>query len=133
MDIGKIVDLGSKQVSQDDDRMVRYLTVEYEGIGTVEYQGEDINQIMLAWCITVHKFQGSASPYIMVVMSSEAQIMMSKELVYTALTRASEYVRIVGHERCWKEAPLHSAIRKRYTNMLPIIRHIKTKKTLKVI
>jgi len=132
-DIGYIVSLGSKRISDDNDKMTRYVVVEYDGVGKVEYCGEDLNQIMLAWCITVHKFQGSASPYILFVMSSEANIMMSKELVYTAITRASKAIKIFGNNRCWKEAPLHSAIRKRYTNMIPIMRHLHTGKTLRVV
>ena len=132
-DIGHIVDVGRKVVDPRlDDKSVRFISVEFCGGGTIDYVGEEFEQLALAWVITVHKFQGSSSPHIVFVMSNEAKIMMSKELVYTALTRAERHIDIFGHEGMWRLAPTHSVIHKRYTNMQAIIRHLRTGKTILV-
>jgi ATP-dependent exoDNAse (exonuclease V) alpha subunit len=71
---------------------------------------------------------------ILLVLSMEAQIMMSKELVYTAFTRAEKRLDIIGHDQMLRIAPQKSIVRKRYTNMRTIIKGLKTgEKLLKVL
>ena len=129
-DIGTIVDLGEKVVNrQVNDKSEKFITVDFYG-NQITYLGDDIDQIRLAWCITVHKYQGSQSPYIMFVMSHEAQRMMTKELVYTAFTRAEEHLDVYGSLRMLATAPTQSALRQRYTNMIPIIRQLRENSTI---
>jgi len=133
-DIGHIVSVGEKLIDpQVSDKKERYMTVNFYGTDHC-YLGDDINQIRLAWAITVHKFQGSQSPNIIFIMADEQRIMMSKELVYTAFTRASQKLDIYGHINMLELAPTRSSIRKRYTNVINIIEGIRTNtETLQVM
>jgi exodeoxyribonuclease V alpha subunit len=115
-DMGKIVDLGEKILDPTvSDKRERYVVVDFYG-EEKGYVGNEIDQLQLAWAITVHKFQGSQSKNIVFVMASEAQVMMSKELVYTAFTRASEQLDIFGHKNMLRIAPMKSIVKERYTN-----------------
>ena len=109
------------------------IEVEYYG-DFVRYYDDEIDQIILSWAITVHKFQGSQAKNIFLVLANEAQIMMSKELVYTAFTRAEKMLDVYGHEGMLRMAPSKSVIRKRYTNMCAIIDGLRNKEqVLKVL
>ena len=124
-DMGKVVGLGRKVVNPDEsDEEDDYITVNFYGRDHV-YFGKEIEQLKLAWVITVHKFQGSQSPYVIFVMANEARILMSKELLYTALTRAEKRVDIYGHINMFKLAPTKSIVKKRYTNMNNLIIELK--------
>lgn len=133
-DMGVIKDLGEKTVdSSVSDKKERFLTIEFYG-DELTYFGSEVDQLQLAWAITVHKFQGSSAKNIIFVMANEAHIMMSKELVYTAFTRAEKQLDIFGNEGMLRIAPTRSIVRKRYTNVKRIIEEFKTnKKLLKVL
>jgi len=66
----------------------------------------------------------------MFIMASEAQCMMSKELVYTAFTRAEKFLNVYGSKEMYKIAPTKSVVKKRYTNMNKIIQEFQTGETL---
>jgi exodeoxyribonuclease V alpha subunit len=124
-DMGKVVDVGRKIIKpQESDEEDDFVAVNFYGNEHI-YFGEEIEQLKLAWCITVHKFQGSQSPNIIFVMADEARILMSKELLYTAMTRAEKNLEIYGHINMFKLAPTKSVVRKRYTNMNDMIIEMK--------
>ena len=129
-DMGTITDLGERiKDPLKSDVKERFITVQFYK-EEITFWGDEIDQIQLAWCITVHKFQGSQAKNIIFVMASEAQIMMSKELVYTAFTRAEKQLDIFGHSNMLRIAPTKSVVRVRYTNLRRIIESYKTKQLL---
>jgi exodeoxyribonuclease V alpha subunit len=129
-DMGVIIDAGHKILKPDEtDKKQSYLTVKFYG-NELMFTDDEIDQLKLAWCITIHKFQGSQAPNIMFVLSSEAQIMASKELVYTGMTRAEKHLDIYGDWETFQLAPMKSAIRKRYTNMNNVISELRNNKRL---
>jgi exodeoxyribonuclease V alpha subunit len=133
-DMGIIVDLGNKVLDPSvSDQRVDFIIVDFYG-DHVTFLGEEINQLKLAWCITVHKFQGSQSKAVLFVMADEARIMMSKELVYTAFTRAEKYLSIFGSKSMLRMAPQRSVVKKRYTNFRNIIAELdQNRSVLKVL
>ena len=133
-DMGVIVDLGEKIIdSSASDKKEQFVTVQFIE-DKLTYFGTEIEQFQLAWAITVHKFQGSSSKNVIFVMANEAQIMMSKELVYTAFTRAEKQLDVFGNDGMLKMAPTRSSVRKRFTNLKRIIEEFRTnRKILKVL
>jgi exodeoxyribonuclease V alpha subunit len=132
-DMGVIIDLGRDVVGDDSDKEEAFIKVSFYGDERL-YVGDEIEQLKVAWCITVHKYQGSQSPYVMFIMASEAEIMMSKELVYTAFTRAEKFLNVYGSKNMLQVAPTKSVVKKRYTNMNKIIQELKTgEKLMKVL
>ena len=124
-DMGVIVDLGRGIVNPNSDKEENYINVSFYG-DERQYVGDEIEQLKLAWCCTAHKYQGSQCKYVVFVMSSEAECMVSKELVYTGLTRAEKFLYVFGSKSMFKLAPIKSVIKKRYTNMCKIIQELKT-------
>jgi len=130
-DMGQVVGVGV-MTKPNSDKKDQYVCVDYYGKETI-YWGSEIDDIMPSWCITVHKFQGSQEKEILFVMSQEASRMMSKELVYTAFSRAEEQLMIFGHKKMLAECVNKSVVRDRYTNLKWILREIKGEKIFKSI
>jgi exodeoxyribonuclease V alpha subunit len=70
------------------------VTVEFAS-GPAEVKGKALADLLHGWAITVHRAQGSEFPAVVVVLSPEAGRLMSRPLVYTALTRAQRHLSIV--------------------------------------
>ncbi len=129
-DMGIIVDIGERAKDiKVSDQQEKFVTVAYYD-RELTYYGESIDEIILAWAITVHKFQGSQSKEILLILASEAQIMMTKELVYTAFTRAEKMLHVMGHANMLRVAPTRSSIRKRYTNLIKLLEEHKKQEIL---
>ena len=123
-DMGEVISTGI-MCKPNSDKRDQYVVVDYYGKETT-YWGSDIDDIMPAWCITVHKFQGSQEKEILFIMSQEAKNMMSKELVYTAFSRAEEQLTIFGHKKMLAECVNRSVVKERLTNFKWIMQEITT-------
>lgn len=73
----------------------RIVTVEFAH-GERTFEGEQTNTLMPAWALTVHKSQGGEWPVVVLVLDPTQYHMLTRELVYTAATRAREGLLIVG-------------------------------------
>ncbi|MBO4622784.1 MAG: ATP-dependent RecD-like DNA helicase [Bacilli bacterium] len=89
-DIGYIND-----ILIDGDKLIK-LTVTYD-IGDVEYGSDELDEIMLAYAISIHKSQGSEFPLVIVPFSFKYYIMLKRKLIYTAITRAKKYLIMMGN------------------------------------
>ncbi|GAF77739.1 unnamed protein product [marine sediment metagenome] len=134
-DMGIVVDLGRKVLDPSkSDQKEDFIVVNFYGDDITFFGDDEISNLQLAWCITVHKYQGSQSPYIIFVMAGEAHNMMSKELVYTAFTRAEKFLCIYGNIKMLRKAPHESVVKKRYTNMVNIVKEMReNRKILQVM
>lgn len=74
------------------------LIVEFSG-REVEYGQFETDQISLAYAITAHKSQGSEYPIVIIPLHTQQYIMLNRQVVYTAITRAKKLVMIVGNYR----------------------------------
>ncbi len=63
--------------------------------GPAEVKGKALGDLLHGWAITVHRAQGSEWPAVVVVLPPEAGGMLSRPLVYTALTRAQRHLSVV--------------------------------------
>lgn len=79
------------------------LSVNYEGRKVV-YSLKDIDQIKLAYGITIHKSQGSEFPIIIIPIHKSNENFLNMNLLYTAITRAQNYVIVVGDEEVFLNA-----------------------------
>lgn len=84
--IGKVVDIVPKE----------YIVVDFIQQGRVVIPYDIVSNIELAYAVTAHKMQGSQSPYVIVGIDMGAYTLLSKEWVYTALTRAKKYCCLIG-------------------------------------
>lgn len=72
------------------------LTVEVADVGLVVYDFGELNELKLAYCLSVHKSQGSQADGVVVVVVPEHEYMLTRKLFYTAVTRARTTVLVLG-------------------------------------
>jgi exodeoxyribonuclease V alpha subunit len=83
--------------------------------GTLQIKKEDLCDMDLAYAITIHKSQGSEFPLVHIVLPSHASHMMSRRLLYTAVTRAKQQVMIYSQGDSMRDAIADKGERRRYT------------------
>ncbi|MEI6499877.1 MAG: ATP-binding domain-containing protein, partial [Armatimonadota bacterium] len=86
-------------------------------LGPVVYQFQDLDELELAYALTVHKSQGSEYPAVVMVMHSTHYIMLKRNLLYTALTRAQRLAVIVGDRKGLYKAVKTADEKDRYTRL----------------
>ncbi len=83
----------------------------------VLYQGQDLIQLTLAYGISVHKSQGSEYPVIIMPVIISHYIMLQRNLIYTALTRAKKLAIFIGDKKALLIAVKNNKVAKRYTKL----------------
>jgi exodeoxyribonuclease V alpha subunit len=73
----------------------------------IEYSFAQLDNVMLAYSITIHKSQGSEFPVVVIPISTQHSMMLQRNLLYTAVTRGRHLVILVGEERAMQQA-VHS-------------------------
>lgn len=81
----------------------------------VTYEGNEVEELQLAYAMSVHKSQGSEYPQIILCMVPSHYIMLQRNLFYTAVTRAKEEVLVVGSRKAVRTAVENDKMRKRYS------------------
>ena len=99
----------------DVDAEAHSLTVRYDDERNVTYEYGQLEELELAYCISVHKSQGSESPAVVMPVTGGPKMLLTRNLFYTALTRARELVVLVGSERVIEEMVGNNYITVRYT------------------
>ncbi len=87
-DIGYILDIINQTVK-----------VEFEDNKQVTYQLNELEELTTAYCISIHKSQGCEFPAVIVAVSGGSYAILTKNLLYTAITRAKDMVVLVGDEK----------------------------------
>ncbi len=106
-DIGEIAAIDTER---------RTFTVAFEQ-GAVSYDFGELDQLELAYALTIHKSQGSEYPAVVIVIHSSHYVMLQRNLLYTALTRAEQMVCIIGNRRGIYKAISTAPARQRYTHL----------------
>ncbi|WFA08701.1 ATP-dependent RecD-like DNA helicase [Tissierella sp. Yu-01] len=83
----------------------------------VEYDFKQLDELRLAYATTVHKAQGSEFPVIIMPISSGPPMLLTRNLFYTAITRARKLVVLVGEERYMQMMIRNNIIAKRYSSL----------------
>ncbi len=97
------------------------LSVGFDG-RQVHLTGEQLREIEPAYAITVHKSQGSEYPAVLIVLHPGHRIMLRRNLLYTAITRAATFCCIIGSRRAVRLAVGISGSQDRYTMVADLLR-----------
>ena len=76
--------------------LIYYFARFYYILTGLRYKGQDINNISLAYAISIHKSQGSEFPVVILPIFPSYRVMLNKKLLYTAVTRAKDYLVLIG-------------------------------------
>jgi exodeoxyribonuclease V alpha subunit len=106
-DIGRI-----QQIDFDEQRL---LIKFYDRL--IDYSFEDLDEVTLAYAITVHKSQGSEYPAVILPVHSQHYIMLQRNLLYTAVTRARRLVILIGSKQAVAMAVRNNRFQKRYSGL----------------
>ncbi len=112
-DIGILEEIVHAQ--EDEDRRNRII-VNYDGI-LVEYTADTFYHITHAYCISIHKSQGSEYPIVIMPMVHEYQFMLSKRLIYTGITRAKKSLILLGERSAFEKGILTMDRKERLTTL----------------
>ena len=93
------------------------LTVRFEDDRDAEYQSADLDHLELAYCLSVHKSQGSEFPAVILPVVSGPPMLLTRNLLYTALTRAKSLVVLVGQEEIIRRMVDNNHVLRRYTTL----------------
>lgn len=107
-DIGRIIDI---------DKEREELKVEFYDGNIVSYKKEDIKDLDLSYAITIHKSQGSEFDCVLIPMMSTSYMLLNRNLLYTAITRAKKLVILLGEKRILKQMVRNNNESKRLTNL----------------
>ncbi|MBZ4647254.1 MAG: family ATPase [Clostridia bacterium] len=112
-------DVGYIQKINDEEST---MTIIFDDDKKVEYDYNQLDELELAYAITVHKSQGSEFPVVVMPMFPGPPMLMSRNLLYTALTRARELVVLVGKEGTIKMMIDNNREMKRYSGLAEKLR-----------
>ncbi|KAF0468457.1 SF1B family DNA helicase RecD2 [Pediococcus pentosaceus] len=98
-DIGEITGI----VMEKQGKGRAHLVVDYDG-NEVTYAKTDLGQLTLAYCISIHKSQGSEFPVVIMPMVHQYYRMLQRNLLYTGLTRASNSIILLGEPDAYQRA-----------------------------
>ncbi len=108
------------------DRPLRRVMIRFDQ-RLVEYDFTELDQISLAYAVSIHKAQGSEYPAVVVPVTTQHFVMLQRNLVYTALTRASRLAVLVGTRQALAIALKNDSPQKRYTGLrLKLSSHVTT-------
>ena len=99
------------------DELSDTVTVIYDENRYVEYDRKQLLNLELAYAVTVHKSQGSEYPAVVMPMYRGPHLLMNRNLLYTAVTRARKCVCMVGLPQVFEEMERNESESKRYTGL----------------
>lgn len=115
-DIGKITMI---------DPPSRTMEVTFDEARVVTYSFDQIDDLELAYAVTIHKSQGSEYPAVVIPLLSGPPMLMTRNLLYTAVTRARKCVVLVGSKKTFREMEQNETEQLRYTALADRIREIR--------
>ena len=105
-----------KSVSPDERKMV----VMFDG-RPVQYDGGDLDELVLAYAMTIHKSQGSEYPAVIIILHTQHYVMLQRNLLYTALTRGKKLVLLIGVPYAIDQAIKTNTVRERRTALAELL------------
>ena len=104
-DIGRI-----KRIDSENQEV----TISFDGLD-IPYDFTDLDEIVLAYAVSVHKSQGSEYPAVIIPILTQHYILLQRNLIYTAVTRGKRLVVMVGSKKALAMAVKNDRIKRRYT------------------
>ena len=113
-DYDKDVFNGDLGVVESINRIEQEIVVNFEG-RQVEYDFGDLDELSLAYVLSIHKSQGSEFPCVVIPIHTQHYMMLQRNLLYTAVTRGKRLVVLVGTKKALRMAVRRQDTSRRYT------------------
>ena len=122
VDVGTGVFNGDMGVIRGIDHFSEEIEVEFDEGRIVVYPFKNVDQLEHAFAITIHKSQGSEYPAVVLPLLSGPSMLMTRNLLYTAVTRAKSCVCVVGSERMFQTMIDNVSEIRRFTGLREFLR-----------
>jgi len=117
IDKGTGVFNGDTGIIEEINYFAETLTVSFDEGRMVEYPFKLLEELELAYAITIHKSQGSEYPAVVIPLFQGPRMLMNRNLIYTAVTRAKKCVTIVGDDEVFAAMVENNSQLKRYSGL----------------
>ena len=114
-DVGTIVEINASE---------GYICVEYDEKKKIKYGYDHLDELELAYAITIHKSQGSEYPAVIMPLLGGPRPLLTRNLLYTGVTRAKRCVMILGNKETVNVMIRNESERKRYTGLYMRIKEV---------
>ena len=115
---------GDTGILREINEFAETAEVEFEDGRFAMYSFKQLEELELAYAITIHKSQGSEYPAVILPLLSGPQMLLNRNLLYTAVTRARKCVTVVGKEETFAEMIRNEKQQKRYSALDERIREL---------
>lgn len=115
-------ELGVIEKINKEDKTIR---VKFDDGKVATYENTDLDQLELAYAITVHKSQGSEFDVVLFVASQTTPLLLTRNLLYTAITRAKKLLIVIGPQSVVNYMITNNTTKKRNTGLKYKLRNIK--------
>ena len=115
---------GDTGILREINEFAETAEVEFEDGRFAMYSFKQLEELELAYAITIHKSQGSEYPAVILPLLSGPQMLLNRNLLYTAVTRARKCVTVVGNEETFAEMISNEKQQKRYSALDERIREL---------
>ena len=123
---GKGVFNGDAGVIMRIDGTVRCFEILFDDGKLVRYEYAQAEEISLAYAISIHKSQGSEFPVVILPLLGGPEMLLTRNLLYTAITRAKKMVVIVGSQRTVETMVRNKRIVQRYSGLVSALQALGT-------
>ena len=117
VDKGEGVFNGDTGIIRSINSFAETMEVEFDERRMVEYSFKQLEELELAYAITIHKSQGSEYPAVVIPVHSGPRMLMTRNLIYTAVTRAKACVCLVGIPEVFQAMVDNEVEQKRYSGL----------------
>ena len=115
---------GDTGILKEINEFAETALVEFEDGRYTEYSFKQLDELELAYAITIHKSQGSEYPAVVMPILSGPKMLLNRNLLYTAVTRARKCVTVVGSEETFQEMIRNEKQQNRYSSLDVRIREL---------
>ena len=114
---GKGVFNGDVGTIREINNYLKLMRVEFDDNRTVYYEFQKLDELELAYAVTIHKSQGSEYPVVILPLLSGPRMLMTRNLLYTAVTRAKQCVILIGSSGTVQQMIDTDYIQSRFTSL----------------
>ncbi len=108
---------GDTGIIEEINDFAETMTISFDEGKMVEYSFKNLEELELAYAVTIHKSQGSEYPAVVIPLLTGPRMLMNRNLLYTAVTRAKKCVTIVGDENTFDMMVENNSEQKRYSGL----------------
>ena len=108
---------GDTGIIEEINDFAETMTISFDEGKMVEYSYKNLEELEHAYAVTIHKSQGSEYPAVVIPLLTGPQMLLNRNLLYTAVTRAKKCVTIVGNDETFNMMIQNNIEAKRYTGL----------------